>query len=118
MVQALVVFAAVFFLASGAGAWQVTLKNSCNELVQIQVYAAERLLDRMECAMEVLPGKMGTCVLPGNVCPTRWYWTRRKINSTSGSYTTAVMGRCPDGWTCCRNVQLEATGGGCAVVPR
>lgn len=54
---------------STAGAWQVNIKNSCNNDVTIEVTGEHMFWKQVDCTVTVGKGKTGTCQLPGAICP-------------------------------------------------
>lgn len=63
------IIALLLMCASPGGAWQVTIKNSCNKDVTIYVTGEHLFKKPVDCDVRVLSGKTGTCQLPGAICP-------------------------------------------------
>jgi hypothetical protein len=50
-------------------AWQVNIKNSCNNDVFISVTGEHLFWRQIDCSVTVPKGTTGTCKLPGAICP-------------------------------------------------
>ncbi len=90
-------------LASSGEAWQVNVKNSCNQPINIVVSGEHLFWRSNDCLMTVQNGTTASCQMPGAICPYDIY----ACYLVGGYEINKLHCGTVDGFACCWNVNVE-----------
>lgn len=111
LLQIVIMVTLLFTIGIPAQAWQVEIKNSCKYKIAFAVYGEHLFFTRIDCNVDVEPGEIKSCSLPGAICPryikAGYHYSvgnRNDIGTIENSPCYCNSAEI----ACCWNVRLEA----------